>query len=361
MQNKVKSASGGKKLKIGIIFGGSSSEKEVSLEGGRNVYQKIDQEKYQVTPIFVDSKYVFWRIPETLITQNTAKDLEILCPKNAQKIAYEELKKVIDFAFIIGHGKYMEDGCLQGYLELQRIPYNGPGVLGAALGMDKYVSRKIWAGAGINVPKYLAITRGNWDDEKEKIIKEIKNIVGYPCIVKPSREGCSTSIHKVHKPEEFNKAVLDAFRWDRLILVEEFLEGTEITISVLGNEELQVLPVTETPRRLGLDYLTLEDKFLPGGAEMITPARLPETVSKNAQDIAIKACRALNLVGYPRVDMFITKDNRIVVLEVNTLPGITPSTMVFHQAAEIDLTPAQFIDKIIELGLDAHKNKVGPL
>lgn len=350
-----------KKLKVGIMFGGSSSEKEVSLEGGRNIYQKIDRERYQVIPIFVDSEYIFWEIPEALITQNTAKDLETLCPKNAKKIGYEELKKIINFAFIIGHGKYMEDGCLQGYLELQNIPYNGPGVLGSSLGMNKYISRKIWENVGINVPKYLAVEKNNWNKEKEKIINEIKEKVSYPCIVKPSREGCSTSIHKVNKSEELDKAILDAFRWDDLILVEEFLQGTEITISVLGNDELMALPVTETPRRLGLDYLTLEDKFLPGGAEMITPARLPAEVSKKAQDIAIKACQTINLIGYPRVDIFITKNKRIVVLEVNTLPGITPSTMVFHQAAEINLAPGQFINKIIELGLDAHKNKVGPL
>lgn len=354
-----------KKLKVGIIFGGSSSEKEVTLEGGRNVFNKIDHEKYEVLAIFVDSRHQFWQIPETLITQNTADDLEKLCLKLAQKIAYENLKNIIDFAFIIGHGKYMEDGCLQGLLELQRIPYNGPGVLGSALGMNKHLSRQIWQTHGIDVPKTIAITKKEWQNHSKKIIDKIREQLGFPCVVKPSQEGCSTSIHKINHREKLALAVEDAFRWDQLILVEEFLAGREITVSVLGNEEVMVLPITETPKMIGKDYLTLEDKFLPGGAEMITPANLPAKLTNNIQNIARESCRLLNIIGYPRVDMFVVEDKvvrpRIVVLEVNTLPGITPSTMVFHQAAEVGLAPSQFIDKIIKLGQEAHKNKIGSL
>lgn len=350
-----------KRLKVGIIFGGSSSEKEVSLEGGRNVYQKMDGEKYDKIPIFIDKSHRFWQIPETLITQNTASDLEKLCQKQAKRIAYEGLGKVVDFAFVVGHGKYLEDGCLQGLLELQKIPYNGPGVLGAALGMNKYVSRRIWQSMGIDVPKSIPILKDDWQKDKEKIATLIKTQLGFPCIIKPSREGCSTAIHKIEDNRDLARAIGDAFIWDDLILAEEFLEGTEITISVIGNEKLEALPITETPHRIGLHYLTLEDKFLPGGAEMITPARLTWEMSQAAQKIAVKACSALGLIGYPRVDMFVTEDKRIVVLEVNTLPGITPSTMVFHQAAELGLTPAQFIDRIISLGREAHQGKTGPL
>lgn len=349
------------KLRVGVIFGGCSSEKEVSLEGGRNIYYKLNEEKYEKIPIFVDSKLKLWQINNFLLVQNTTSDLEALLEGQAKKIFYEDLKNIIDFAFVIGHGKYMEDGCFQGFLELQGIPYNGPGVLGSALGMDKYMFRKILTLNGTKVPKYLAIFEKDWQKDKEKITKEIKNNLGFPCLIKPSREGCSTGITVVRNEKSIPQAIEKAFQWDRIILVDEYIEdATEITVSVLGNRDLVVLPVTETPWQQNLEYLTLHDKFLPGGAEMITPARIGEELTKKVKETAIKVCQILCLQGYPRVDMFV-KDNEIIVLEPNTLPGVTPSTMVFHQAAETGMNPEEFVDKIIELGLEAHQTKKGPL
>ena len=350
------------KLRVGVIFGGSSSEKEVSLEGGRNVYQKLDKDKYEALPIFVSSDYKFWLINEELILQNKTEDLERLVSSTAKRVNYEDLKQLIDFAFIIGHGKYLEDGCIQGLLEILHLPYNGSGVLGSALGSDKLWQRKILKAAGIDVPKFMDVSFTQWSKDKERVIKNIEANIGYPCVIKPSREGCSTAIGIIDQKDEtkLSVAINEAFKWDKVILVEERIFGTEITVSVLGIDEFEVLPATETPWGKNLGYLTLEDKFLPGGAEMITPARLSEAMTKKVQDTAIQVCRTLKLIGYPRIDMFVA-DERCIVLEPNTLPGITPSTMVFHQAAEIGLAPGQFLDKIIELGLKAHHNKIGPL
>lgn len=349
------------KLRIGIIFGGASSEKEVSLEGGRNVYYKISAEKYEKIPIFIDSKLKLWRINDFLIVQNTTSDLEMLLAEQAEKIPYEKLPALIDFAFIVGHGKYLEDGCLQGFLEILGIPYNGPGVLSSALGMDKYTLRQILTAHGIKVPRYIAIYDREWVKDKNKIIEKIKKEIGFPCLVKPSREGCSTGITVVREEKKLPDALEMAFQWDNVILVEEYIEGAiEITCSVLGNEKLEALPLTETPWQQNLEYLTLLDKFLPGGAEMITPARLDEVTTQKAKKTAIKVCQILNLRGYPRIDMFV-KNNEVIVLEPNTLPGMTPSTMVFHQAAEVGMSPEEFLDKIIQLGIEAHRNKRGPL
>jgi D-alanine-D-alanine ligase len=351
-----------KKLRIGIIFGGASSEKEVSLEGGRNVYYKISNEKYEKIPIFVDSNLKLWKINDFLIVQNTTSDLEALLPDYAEMIPYEKLKELIDFAFIIGHGKYLEDGCFQGLLEILNIPYNGTGVLSSAIGMDKLIFREILTLHEIKVPKYLAISDKEWkNSNKNEIIEKIKTKIGLPCLVKPSREGCSTGITVVREEKDLDEAIEKAFIWDRIILVDEYIENaTEVTVSVLGNEERIVLPITETPWQQNLGYLTLLDKFLPGGAEMITPARLPAEIAEKVKETALKICQILNIKGYPRIDMFV-KDNEVIVLEVNTLPGVTPSTMVFHQAAEIGMSPEEFLDKIIELGIEAHKNKKGPL
>jgi len=358
-----------KRLKIGVIFGGASSEKEVSLEGGRNVYYKLSGEKYEKIPIFVDSKLGLWKINDFLIVQNTYSDLEALLPEYGKKIPYEKLKEMIDFAFVIGHGKYLEDGCFQGLLEILDIPYNGSGVLSSALGMDKYQLRKILIAHGIKIPKYIAVFDKEWASHQKEVIKKIKKEIGFPCLVKPSREGCSTGITVIRKEEKLSKAIEGAFQWDRIVLIDEYIEkAIEITCSVLGNDgstssplkKLEALPLTETPWQQNLEYLTLLDKFLPGGAEMITPARLDEAMTKKAKETAIKVCQILNLKGYPRIDMFV-KNGEIIVLEPNTLPGVTPSTMVFHQAAEVGMSPEEFLDKIIELGLEAHKNKKGPL
>src|SRR3989338_6489489 len=131
---------------VGVFFGGASSEKEVSLEGGRYVYQRLNRDLFNPKPIYVDSKLRLWHISDSLILQNTTTDLERLCADSAKQIFYEDLPGVVDFAFIIGHGKYLEDGCFQGLLEILNIPYNGPGVLGAALGADKWLSRQILKG-----------------------------------------------------------------------------------------------------------------------------------------------------------------------------------------------------------------------
>lgn len=350
-----------KKIKIGIIFGGVSSEKEISLESGRNVYYRMSSEKYEKIPIFVDSNLKLWKINDFLILQNTTSDLESLLKDHGEKISYEKLKEIIDFAFIIGHGKYLEDGCFQGLLEILNIPYNGCGVLSSALGMDKSIFRKILINHGIKVPKYLEINEREWQNEKEKVIEKIKKEIGLPCLVKPSREGCSTGITVVKEENQILEALEKAFRWDRIILVDEYIsDAIEITCSVLGNEDYQTLPLTETPWQQNLGYLTLLDKFLPGGAEMITPARLPEEITEKAKETAVKVCQILNLKGYPRIDMFV-RNGEIIVLEPNTLPGLTPSTMVFHQAAEAGMSPEEFFDKIIQLGIEAHKNKKGPL
>ena len=274
----------------------------------------------------------------------------------------DDLPGLIDFAFIIGHGKFMEDGCLQGLLEILQIPYNGSGVLGSALGADKWVQRRILRAAGIAVPKTVTVTQAAWQSRPADVKEQVGAELQLPAVVKPSREGCSTAIGMISSWDQMDAAVEDALKWDSRILVEERLIGMEVTVSVLGNHEhREALPITETPWGENKGYLTLQDKFLPGGAEMVTPARLSPELTTRVQQTAVRVCEVLGLVGYPRIDLFVAPDGTPVVLEANTLPGITPSTMVFHQAAEVGMSSGQFLNRIIELGLAAHQKKRGPL
>lgn len=345
------------KLNIAVIMGGLSSEKEISLESGRHIYNNLDREKYHIIPIYLDFESHFWIIEENLLWMNTTKDIENALNQSAVKIAYEDLKKY-DFIFIGMHGKYTEDGCLQGLLEILDIPYSGSGVLASALGMNKYYSLKFFQASHLNVPQTILISS---TDYKDNIFwKKIqKSNLRFPCIVKPNREGCSTALSYSKNEEELKKALGLALSWDNQVLVQEDLSsGLEITTTILGiSNPLALLP-TETPKKG--EFLTLEEKFLPGQAQMITPPNLPKKAILQIQEDSQKAFSALGLTIYSRIDAF-WKDRKLYILEANSLPGVTPSTCVFHQAAEAGMNAMQFFTKIIDLSIFAHKNKIGPL
>jgi len=348
------------KLRVGIIMGGVSSEKEVSLESGRNIYSKIDRRKYDPVAIFMDSRAALWEIPIKLLMRNSTRDIEEDLPDEATPIAYEQIKSRVDVVCLGLHGKYGEDGCMQGLLELVRIPYTGSGVLASALGMDKWTGRKILYISGIDVPRTLPIFSGQWTpDSREAILKKIASEIGYPCVVKPTREGCSTAVRKVVSADGIPEALEGAFAWDDTVLVEEFLTGMEVTCGVVGNHHPVALTPSETIPTTAI--LSLEDKFLYGQGENKTPARLPKETLEKIRDIAVRSFQALDLKGYARIDMFVTESGRIAVLEPNSLPGMTPSTVLFHQAAAAGSTQADLIDRIIQNALEAHAAKKGPL
>lgn len=349
-----------RKPRVGIIMGGVSSEKEVSLESGRNIFSKIDRAKYTPVAIFMDSKAGLWEIPLKLLMRNSTGDIEEDLNEEAARIPYEALTATADVICIGLHGKYGEDGCLQGLLEFLKIPYTGSGVLASALGMDKFAGRKILALSGIDVPRTIPVYRHQWTPENvEGILDHIGRDIGFPCVIKPTREGCSTAVKKVVSQEGIASALEDAFQWDDTALVEEFIEGIEVTCGVIEDGHPVALTPSETiPTD---DVLSLEDKFLYGQGENKTPARVSDEILKRIQDTAVGTFRALNLKGYARIDMFVRKDGRVAVLEPNTLPGMTPSTVLFHQAAASGITQADLIDRIIQSALDAHVNKKGPL
>lgn len=349
-----------RKLTIAVIMGGLSSEKEVSLESGRNIFSKMDRKLYDPVPVFMDSQARLWEIPLKLLMRNSTRDIEEDLGEEAKAIPYESLKDRADLVFLGLHGKYGEDGCMQGLLELLKVPYTGSGVLASALGMDKHMARQVLAISGIDVPKTVAVSRSVWSSEqREEILNEIAGTIGFPCVVKPTREGCSTAVKKVVSAAGIPSALEEAFKWDPMALVEEFMDGLEITCGVLGTNPPEALTPSETIATA--DILSLEDKFLYGKGENKTPARVPNDVLKRIQETAVAAFKALDLKGYARIDMFLRADGRVAVLEPNSQPGMTPSTVLFHQAAAAGITQAGVITRIIEEGLAVHRDKKGPL
>jgi D-alanine--D-alanine ligase len=195
------------KLRVGVILGGMSSEREVSLNSGRNVYDNLDREAYAPVPIFMDGEGRLWVIPWQLISQNTTTDVTERLKEEARRISYEGLKEEIDFAFLSLHGKFGEDGCMQGLLELLGIPYTGPGVLASALGMDKYIQQRVLQAAGICVPESVLIHEQEWRNNREGVIRSLFARFKLPCFTKPPREGSSIGVTLVRDEESFARGI----------------------------------------------------------------------------------------------------------------------------------------------------------
>jgi D-alanine-D-alanine ligase len=348
-----------KMMRIGIFFGGASSEKEASLASGRQVYTHLDRKKHIPIPIFVDCENRFWELPPKLVVQNTTSDIIARLEKEAKRIRYEELKDRIDFAFIALHGKYGDDGCIQGLFELVGIPYTGSGVLASALCMDKPTAHRVLIASGMEVAKELVVQDLEFQRDPKAVKERIMKEVGLPCVLKPSREGSSIGVSLVKTEDQVDSALVEAFRWDNSALVEEHLAGMEFSCIVLGNEEPQPMPPTET--LASHEYLTYDDKYMPGRSQKITPARVPRETLEHIQAETIRAYRALGFANYGRIDGFLVDGKRVLLTDPNTSSGMNPSSFIFQQGAEIGLNPAMLFDRLIQLALEAHRKKRGPL
>ncbi len=306
------------KLRLALIAGGKSAEREVSLKSGEQVYQALNKDKYDIR------RY------------DPRDDLERLV-RDAPDL---------DVALVIMHGRGGEDGTLQGMLDLLGIPYQGSGVLGSALGMNKELSKILYQQAGLKVSHAWFFTK-----DEAPTPREIEARLGLPVVIKPVNEGSSIGVTKARTLEELEQGLAAAFPYDHRILVEEFLEGVEVTGGVLGNTKLTALPLVEIIPSDQYDFFDYEAKYKPGASTEICPARVDEVITKKAQEAALTAHRALQCRGYSRTDM-IVRDGEIYVLETNTIPGMT-ATSLFPQAAQaMGLEFPQLLDNLIELALE---------
>jgi|UniRef100_A0A7C3UXK8 D-alanine-D-alanine ligase len=306
------------KLRLALIAGGKSAEREVSLKSGDQVYQALDKSKY---------------------------DIRRYDPRDDLARLVQDAPE-LDVALVIMHGRGGEDGTLQGMLDLLGLPYQGSGVLASALGMNKELSKILYQQAGLQVSKALFFNRGEAPDPRD-----IKARLGLPVVIKPVNEGSSIGITKARTPEELERGLAAAFQYDRRVLVEQFLEGVEVTGGVLGNSQLTALPLVEIIPSEQYDFFDYEAKYKPGASREVCPARLDEATTLKAQAAALTAHRALHCRGYSRTDM-IVKDGEVYVLETNTIPGMT-ATSLFPQAAKaFGLDFPQLLDRLIELALE---------
>ncbi len=350
-----------RKMRVGIIFGGMSSEKEVSLNSGRNVYDNIDREKYEGIPIFMDDAARLWILPWQLISQNTTTDISEQLETKARRIPYEELKGEIDFAFISLHGKYGDDGCIQGLLELLCIPYTGPGVLASALGMDKYIQQKILKFYGIGVPESMIIRENEWCKNKESVEKKLINRFGLPFVTKPTREGSSIGVTIINDSSSLERGMTEALKWDTVVLIEEYLDGIEFSCIILEEND-KLIPLALTEIHPQSEFYTYDDKYMPGRCRKFTPPKnILADVAEQIKEETVRAFNALGFKSYGRIDGFVVKDGRVLITDPNSSSGMAPSSFFFEQAACAGMLPPMIISRLIENSLKIHKEKKGAL
>lgn len=294
-------------MKIGVIMGGISSEREVSLKSGDAVIENLDKNKYEVKKIVIDKK-------EDVVEK--AKD--------------------IDFALLALHGKFGEDGTIQAALETMGIPYSGCGPLSSGMCMDKDISKAVLKAAGIRTAPWINIRKNEEID-----YKEIEKM-GYPVVVKPTHGGSSVATNIVKDAKEIEKCVEESFKWDNEVIIEKFIEGEEIACPVYNNKMLPVIAIK--PNAEFFDY---KAKYTDGGASEVV-VTLPEKLNKEVEKMALETYRALKCEVYSRVDMIVTPEKVPYILEVNTLPGMTNNSLIPKSAKAVNISFPKLLDMIIE-------------
>ena len=306
------------KLRVALLAGGKSGEREVSLHGAAGVEKALDRKRFAIT------RY------------DPATDLAKLAADAPE----------IDFAFILLHGRFGEDGTMQGFLDLLGVPYQGSGVLGSAIAMNKHLSKELYRLSGLPVADWQIIERTSVVDEQALVAR-----FGLPVVVKPVHEGSSLGLTLAGTAEDLRRGIAEALRHDRQIMVEKYIKGRELTVGVLGNEEPQGLPVIEIIPGEGYSFFDYEAKYLPGASNEICPAPISEHLADLAREYAVRAHQILRLQGYSRTDMILATNGTLVLLETNTIPGMTATSLMPQAAAAAGLAFPQFLERLIDLGL----------
>jgi D-alanine-D-alanine ligase len=355
---------GQKKIKVGVLFGGKSAEHEISLQSAKNVYDALDRSKFDPVLIGID-KYGNWFLnndSHSVSLSPSSEPVAIVPESLGSLLVYDSLSNTaappygevapplpfpkLDVVFPILHGPFGEDGTVQGLLKLAGVPFVGSGVLGSAVGMDKDVMKRLFRDAGIPIGKFLSYK----SHEPLPSFAEVTAILGSPVFVKPANMGSSVGIGKAHDEAEFSGAVRGAFCYDTKIVVEEFIQGREIECAVLGDEN----PIASIPGEVipTHEFYSYEAKYLDThGAALVIPAKLDKEKQQHIQEIAVKAFQTLCCEGLARLDFFLREDGKVMINEINTIPGFTKFSMYpkLWEASGIGYT--ELISRLIEMAI----------
>ncbi|MBD1371809.1 D-alanine--D-alanine ligase [Hazenella sp. IB182357] len=356
-----------KKLRVAVLFGGKSGEHDVSLSSAASVIQAMDPEKYDVIPIGISKRGEWVKGASSIQMIAAHLNTEILERlQGSLPIASSEKKEIengptfskeeVDVVFPVLHGTFGEDGTMQGLLEIADVPYVGAGVLASAVAMDKVIAKKLFAQTGIPQGAYMYFLKSEIIKNVEVVYAQIESTIGYPCFIKPANLGSSVGISKAENRTELQAALALAGKYDRKIIVEEFIPAREIEVAVLGNDDPKASVVGEIIS--SGDFYDYQAKYVDGESTMQIPADLPSQTQAQIQELAIRAYQALDCSGLSRVDFFVRKDNgEILINEINTMPGFTPYSMYAHLWAESGLSYKAVIAELIQLAITRYREK----
>lgn len=354
-----------KRLRIGVLFGGRSGEHEVSLVSAASVIRALDPEKYEAVPIGIskDGRWLVGTGAVKMLADVLKSGERVSLPPDPTSATLVPLSPgsghpnvSVDVMFPVLHGTFGEDGTVQGLLELAGLPYVGAGVLASAVGMDKDVQKRLFAEAGLPIVPFLAVRRSEWEKNRAKVILQIKKKFKFPLFVKPATLGSSVGMTRVKAAYEISAAMDFAAEFALKIIVERGVNGREIEVSVLGNDEISAsIPGEIVPHREFYDYAA---KYLEGGTQLVIPAKLTKKQVATFQEHAVRAFQAIDGTGMARCDFFLERSNgKIFINELNTIPGFTSISMYPKLWEASGLPYTKLIDRLIELALELHREK----
>ena len=348
------------KINVLVLFGGQSGEHDVSLRSAQTVIGALDPERYTVRQVGItrEGGWIASGDPMAALTA-TSPLFQIGDGQAETEEVHAEpglpmlVRDSVDVVFPVLHGPMGEDGTIQGMLELAGIPYVGSGVLGSAVAMDKAMTKMVLTQAGIPQAGWALVNRAEWESDPDQVATAIESRIGVPCFVKPANMGSSVGVSKAHEAAELRAAIALALEYDRRVVVEEAIDGRELEMSVLGNEQPiasvagEVVPCNE--------FYDFNAKYVDDDSDLIIPADVsPEKLSE-MQEVAIRSFRALDLAGMARVDFFLERGtDRLVLNEVNTIPGFTSISMYPMLWAASGIPLPELVDRLIELAVDRH-------
>lgn len=365
----------GKKIRVGLVYGGRSGEHEVSLQTALAVLQAFDYDKYELVPFYINTAGQ-WRSGARLAAPpasvgelrlesgaGSASDAGPALPailggmteKSPLSREGEGVDRQVDVMFPLLHGTFGEDGTIQGLFEMAGLPYVGAGVLASSVGMDKVAMKMMFAQAGLPQVAFRHFTRFDWKHRRDACIAEAETLQ-YPCFVKPANLGSSVGISKARNRDELAAAVETALRYDRKAIVEAFVDAREIEVSVLGNDE----PRASVPGEIlsSNEFYDYKAKYVDGKSVMEIPAAIPAETAEAVQAMALRAFRAIDGSGLCRADFFLRRsDGAILINEVNTMPGFTPFSMYPLLWKESGVSYRELLDTLIRLAIERFEEK----
>ena len=357
-----------KKIKVAVLYGGNSGEHEISILSAASIIGSLDRDRYDVIPVGIDKQGCWYlnKLDDVFSRQNTELQLKAASSQSMlipQFFADKDQAFDVDIYFPVAHGPLYEDGVLQGVLQSAATAYVGTPVLGSAITMDKDVSKRILAAAGIPVTLHVAFNRGQWQERNKTYLQRMKKILDFPMFVKPANLGSSVGIAKVENEETLKDAIEVAFRCDNKVIVEQGVNACDVELSVLQNSEYGKEPLVSLPSEIELsdqhDFYSYESKYTdPHGAKLIIPADLPQDLIKKLQDHAKHAFEVLECEAMARVDFLVDKSNNTIYLnELNTIPGFTNISAYPKMWEASGIPYPELLTNLIDLGLARHQRE----